>query len=146
MRCAARRIGKFAREAGCVGRQICERDAPDAFGNDRASWSVALERIVKRYSLVRNQFRQDVGGKDLGQGTQPQQRILCRKLMGVRRSLSVSMKEDLLVANDNQNHAGRAGLKEELRAKSIYGLRVGKRHGRIHLRQRRRKTKQEQED
>jgi hypothetical protein len=54
--------------------------------------------------------------------------------MGVGRGLAVSTEEDIIVANDDENHTGGAGLKEEVCAESAnHGLDVGKRCGRLRL-------------
>ena len=45
--------------------------------------------------------------------------------MGAGRSLAISAEKDLIVANDDKNHARGAGLKEEIWAESIDRLRVG---------------------
>ena len=45
--------------------------------------------------------------------------------MGVRRGLAVSTEKDLIVANDDENHASRTGLKEEICAEGVCGLEVG---------------------
>jgi hypothetical protein len=95
-----------------------------AFGHYDVFGSESLEWIVKPYRLVRHEFRENVGSEDLCEGTEPQQRVLGRSLMGVGRRLAVSMENDLIVANDHKNHTGGARLKEEIGAESIDGLQV----------------------
>jgi hypothetical protein len=108
-------------------RQIGERDGTDAFGHNSASRSIALERIVEPQGLVRDEFGENVGSKDLCERAEPKQRILGGKLMGVGRGFAVSVEEDLIVPNDDENHTGGAGLNEEVCAESVNGLDVGKR-------------------
>jgi hypothetical protein len=43
--------------------------------------------------------------------------------MGVGCSFAISAEDDLIVVNHDKNHAGRAGLKEEVSAQSISGRR-----------------------
>jgi hypothetical protein len=66
--------------------------------------------------------------------------------MGVGRRLAVPAEKDLIVANDDENHAGGAGLKEESWAESIDGLRVGWRCLRMPLCANRHEGKHEEED
>ena len=87
-------------------RHIGERDGADALGNMGARRGVALERIVEPHGLVRDEFGENVGGKDLCERAEPQQRILRGKLMGVGRGFAVSAEEHLIVANDDENHTG----------------------------------------
>jgi hypothetical protein len=63
--CPPRRIAQFTREAGCVCREIGERDGLNSFGHNGVRGSKSLERIAKVYGLVRDEFGEDVGGKDL---------------------------------------------------------------------------------
>jgi hypothetical protein len=126
-------------------RQIGERDGTDAFGHNSARRSIALERIVEPQGLVRDEFSENVGGKDLCERAEPQQRILGGKLMGVGRGFAVSVEEHLIVANDDENHTGGAGLNEEVCAESVNGLDVGKRCW-LSLRESRHEGQQEQED
>ena len=58
-------VAQFSRKAGCVRREIGECDGPAAFGYNGAGWSVALEGIVEPHGLVRDEFSEDVGSKDL---------------------------------------------------------------------------------
>jgi hypothetical protein len=129
-----------------VCRHIGERDGTDAFGQNSARRSIALERIVESHALVRDEFGENVGGKNLCERAEPQQRILGRKLMGVGRGLAVSAEEDMIVANDDENHTGGAGLKEEVCAQSANGLNVGERCWRLCLRESRHEWQHEQED
>ena len=140
-----RSVSQFSRETGCVCRQISERDGTDAFGHNSARRSIALERIVEPQGLVRDEFSENVGGKDLCERAEPQQRILGGKLMGVGCGFAVSMEEHLIVANDDENHTGGAGLNEEVCAESVNGLEVGKRSW-LSLRESRHEGQQEQED
>ena len=66
--------------------------------------------------------------------------------MGVGRSFAVTAKEDLIVANDDEHHAGRAGLKKEFRAEGASGLYVGEWCCEIRLRESRHERRHEQED
>ena len=116
---------QFSREARCVRREVCERNRLDASGHNRARWSEALERIVETHGLVRDEFDEDVGGKDFCKRTEPQQRVLRGKLMGVGRGLAVSVEKDLIAANDDENHTGGAGLKKEICAERTGGLQAG---------------------
>ena len=121
-----RGIAQFPREAGCMRRKISERDGRDAFGHKRVGWSKALERIVKPHGLVRDELGEYVGGKDLCERAEPQQRLLGGKLMGVGRGLAVSAEKHLIAANDDQNHPGGAGLKKrDLRPESASRWRSG---------------------
>jgi hypothetical protein len=45
--------------------------------------------------------------------------------MGVGRGFAVSAEEDLIVANDDENHTGGPGLKKEICTESASGLEVG---------------------
>ena len=103
-----RSVAQFTWQSGCVCRQIGEGDELAAFRYNRAGWSEALERVVEAHGLVRDEFGEDVGGKDLCERAEPQQRVLSGKLMGTGRSLAISAKKNLIVANDDQNHTGRA--------------------------------------
>ena len=89
-------------------RQIGERDGLAAFGYNRAGWSEAPERVVEAHGLVRDEFGEDVGGKDLCERAEPQQRVLGGKPMGTGRSFAISAKKNPIVANDDENHTGRA--------------------------------------
>jgi hypothetical protein len=141
-----RSVSQFPRETGCMCRQISERDGTDAFGHNSARRGIALERIVEPHGLVRDEFGENVGGKNLCQRAEPQQRIPGGKLMGVGRGLAVSAEEDFIVANDNENHTGGAGLKEEVCAESANdGLDVGERCWRLRLRESRHEGQHEQE-
>jgi hypothetical protein len=64
--------------------------------------------------------------------------------MGVGRGLAVSAEEDMIVANDDENHTGGAGLKEEVCAEIANGLDVGERCWQ--LRESRHEGQHEQED
>jgi len=141
-----RSVSQFPRETGCVCRQIGERDGTDTFGHNSARRGIELERIVEPNGLVRDEFDENVGGKDLCERAEPQQRILGRKLMGVGRSFAVSLEVDLIVPNDDENHTGGAGLKEEVCAESANGLDVGERCWRLRLRESRHEGQHEQED
>ena len=66
--------------------------------------------------------------------------------MGVGRSFTVSLEVDLIVPNDDENHTGGAGLKEEVCAESANGLDVGERCWRLRLRESRHEGQHEQED
>ena len=127
-----------ARSASVMGRT--------AFGDEGARRGVALERVVEPHGLVGDEFGEDVGGEDLGERAEPQQRILGGDLMGVGRGLAVSADEDLIVANDDENHTGGAGLEEEVCAESADGLDVGERCWRLRLREGRHEGQHEQED
>src|SRR5580698_6170600 len=104
-------------------REIGERDGTDAFGYNSAWRGIALEWIVEPHGLVCNKLCEHVCREDLGQGTKPYYRILGWKLMGVGCSFAISAEDDLIVVNHDKNHAGRAGLKEEVSAQSISGRR-----------------------
>jgi len=80
MWCAARRITEFAWEAGCVCREIGESDGSATSGHNGTALSEMLKRIGEAHSLVHNELREDVGGKDLCKRAEPQQRILSRRL------------------------------------------------------------------
>src|SRR5437764_14250583 len=84
-----RSVPQFPWETGCMCRQIGERDGTDAFGYNSAGRSIALERIVEPEGLVRDEFSENVGGKDVCERAEPQQRMLGGKLMGVGRGLAV---------------------------------------------------------
>ena len=127
MRRVAGSGAEFAREAGGVGREIGEGDGLDALGNDGVRRGEALQRIVESHGLVGDEFGEDVGGEDLGERAEAQQGVLGGKLMRVGCGLAVSAEEDLIVANDDQNHAGGSGLEEEVGAESADGLGVGER-------------------
>ena len=127
-------------------RNIGERDGTDAFGHNSARRGIALERIVEPHSLVRDEFGENVGGKNLCQRAEPQQRILCGRLMGVGRGFAVSTEEDLIVANNDENHTGGTGLKEQVCAESANELGVGERRWRLCLRESRHEGQHEQED
>jgi len=128
-----------------VCRHIGERHGTDAFGHNSARRGIALERIVESHGLVRDEFGENVGGKNLCERAEPQQRILGGKLMGVGRGLAVSAEEDMIVANDDENHTGGAGLKEDVCAQSANGLDVGERCWRLRLRESRHEAQHEQE-
>ncbi len=130
-----RSVAQFSWEAGCVRREIGQCDGLAAFGYNGAGWSEALERIVEAHGLVRDEFGEDVGSKDLCERAEPQQRVLGGKLMGVGRRFAVSAEKDLIVANDNENHTGGAGLKEEIFAERTSGLGVEERWRKRRLRQ-----------
>src|SRR5882757_9190082 len=66
--------------------------------------------------------------------------------MGVGRGLAVSAEEDMIVANNDEDHTGGAGLKEEVCAQSANGLDVGERCWRLCLRESRHEGQHEQED
>jgi hypothetical protein len=140
-----RGIAQFSWEAGCVCRKIRERDGHGAFGHKRAGWSKALERIVEPHGLVRDEFGEDVSGKDFCERAEPQQRLLGGKLMGVGRGLAVSAEKYLMVANDDENHAGGTGLKEEICAESASRLEVEERCWGRRLGEGRHERKHEQE-
>jgi hypothetical protein len=144
MRCALWSAAQFSREAGRVRRQIGERDGLDAFGHNRVGWGEALKRIVEAHGLVRDEFDEDVGGKDFCKRTEPQQRVLRGKLMGVGCGLAVSVEKDLIAANDDENHTSGAGLKEEICAERTSGLKIRLRWLRL-LRQGRDEGQHEQE-
>jgi hypothetical protein len=135
VRCLARRSAQLARKARGVCCEISERDGLDAFGHNGARWSKTLERIVEAHGLVRDEFGEDVSGKDLCERTEPQERVLGGRLMGVRRGLAVSTEKYLIVANDDENHTGRTGLKKEICAERLSGLEVGSRWRRRRLRE-----------
>ena len=105
---------QFSRQAGCVCGKSAECDGIVSFGHNCVEWSELLERIIEPYGLVGNKFRQDVGGEDLCERAEPQERVLGRRLVGVGRGLAVPAEKDLIVANDDQNHTRGAGLKEEI--------------------------------
>ena len=126
-------------------RHIGERHGTDAFGHNSARRGIALERIVESHGLVRDEFGENVGGKNLCERAEPQQRILGGKLIGVGRGLAVSAEEDMIVANDDENHTGGAGLKEDVCAQSANGLDVGERCWRLRLRESRHEAQHEQE-
>ncbi|MCU1248272.1 MAG: hypothetical protein JWQ49_1301 [Edaphobacter sp.] len=128
-----RSVSQFSRETGCVCRHIGERDGADAFGHNNARRGIALKRIVEPQSLVRSEFSEDVGGEDLCERAEPQQRILSGKLMGVGSGFAVSAEENMIVANDDENHTGGSGLKEEVCAQSVNGLDFGERRRRVRL-------------
>jgi hypothetical protein len=48
-------------------------------------------------------------------------------LVGVGGGLAVSLKEDLMIAHDDEDHAGGPGVEEELGAEGTGGLERGKR-------------------
>jgi hypothetical protein len=70
------------------------------------AWSEALERIVEAHGIVCDEFGENVGGKDFCERAEAEQRVLGGKLVGVGRGLTVSAEKNLIVANDNENHAG----------------------------------------
>jgi hypothetical protein len=107
-----------------VGGEIGEGDGKDAFGYNNAWWSKALERIFGPDGFIRHKFDEDVGGEDLCERTKPQNRILGWKLMRTRRGLAISAKKDLIAPHHDKNHAGRTGLREEIRTKGTCGLQV----------------------
>ena len=66
--------------------------------------------------------------------------------MGVGRGFAVSAEEDLIVANDDENHTGGAGLKEEVCAESANELDVGERCWWLRPRESRHEGQHEQDD
>jgi hypothetical protein len=48
-----------------VCREIGQRDGLKSLGHNNPRRSEALERIVEAHGLVRDEFAEDVGGKDL---------------------------------------------------------------------------------
>jgi hypothetical protein len=126
-------------------RQIGDGDGTDVFGHNSARRSIALEWIVEPQGFVRDGFSENVGGKDLCERAEPQQRIRGGKLMGVGRGFAVSVEKDLIVANDVENHTGGAGLNQEVCAESVNGLDVGERCW-LRLRESRHEGQQAQED
>jgi hypothetical protein len=98
-----------------VRGEIGESDGQDALGYNDAGWSKALERIVEPDGFIRCKFVENVSGEDLCERTESQHRILGRKLMRTRRGLAISAKKDLIVTHHDKNHAGRTGLREEIR-------------------------------
>ena len=108
-----------------MGCEIEEGDGADAFGYEGVGGGVALERIVEFHGFVGDELGEDVGGEDLGERAEAQQRILSGELMGAGRGFAVSVKEDLIVANDDENHAGGAGLEVEVGAEGVDGLGLG---------------------
>jgi len=89
-----------------VGRQIGEGDRTDAFGYDSVDWGVALEGIIELHGLVGDEFGEDVGGEDLGEGAEAKERILIGELVRAGGGFAVSVHEDLAAADDDENHAG----------------------------------------
>ena len=146
VRSTRRRVAQFSRETGRVCRYIGEGDGTDAFGHNSARRSIARERIVEPQGLVRHEFSENVGGKDLCERAEPQQRLLGGKLMGVGRGLPVSAEKHLIAANDDQNHPGGTGLKKEICAESASRLEVGERCWGRRLGGGRHERKDEQED
>jgi hypothetical protein len=65
-----------------------------------------LERLVEAHGLVSEKARKDVRGEDLGERAKAEKRILIGGLMGVGGGLAVALKEDLMIAHDDENHAG----------------------------------------
>ena len=113
-----------------MSRKICERDRQDAFGHNNPWWSKVLERIVEPHGLIGDKFGENVGGEDLGKRAESQHRVRGRKLMRPGRRLAVSAKKDLIVANDDENHARGTRLQEQVFAKRTGRLKVGERCGR----------------
>src|ERR1700738_1988959 len=109
-----RSIAQFPRKAGRVCREIGERDGPGACGYQHAGWSEALERIVEPYCLVRDKLGVEVGGKDLFEREEPQQRVLRGKMMGMGGGFAVAAEKHLIAANDDENHTGGVGLSEKI--------------------------------
>jgi hypothetical protein len=66
--------------------------------------------------------------------------------MRAGRGFAVSAGKDLIVANDDENHAGGAGLNEEIGAERVNGLDVGERWWDIRLPESRRERQHQQED
>jgi hypothetical protein len=114
-------------EARRVSSEINQGDGMAAFGHNNMFGSESLQWVVQPYRLVRHQFRENVSGEDLCEGTEPQKRVLGRSLMRVGRRLAVPMEKNLIVANDYKNHTRGARLKEEIGAESIDGLQVRER-------------------
>jgi hypothetical protein len=126
-------------------REIEKRDRPHSLGHYDPPRSEPLERIVKPHSLVRYEFGEDVGRKDLCQRAKPQQGIPCRKLMGVGGSLAVSAEKDLIVANHDENHTRCTGLNKQICGKSASGLKVRQRRRHRYLRDSRSEGQQGQQ-
>src|SRR5271156_1246573 len=112
VRRTGRSIPQLSRETGGMRRHIGERYGTDTFGYKGALRGIALERIVEAHGFVRDEFGEDVGGKDLGERTEPHERILGGDLMRVGRGFAVSADEHAIVANDDENHTGGSGLEE----------------------------------
>ena len=89
-----------------MGRQIGECDGADPLGHDPALGCVELEGIVEPHGFVGDEFGEDVGGEDLGEGAEAKERILIGELVRAGGGFAVSVHEDLAVANYDENHAG----------------------------------------
>ncbi len=88
--------------------EIEQRDGLGVFGDNHVGRSEALQRVVKFDSMVGDKFDQDIVGEDFGKRAKPQQRIPSRNLMRAGRGLAVSAEKNLIIAHDDENHAGRA--------------------------------------
>ena len=127
-----------------MGGEIDECNGMDTFGYDRAAWSEALKRIGEAHGIVCDEFGEDVCSKYLRERAQAQQRVLGGKLMRVGRGLAVSLEKDLIVANDDENHSGGAGLKEQICAERASRFEVGERWRERRLREGRREGEHEE--
>ena len=65
VRRSARCISQFSREARGVGGEITKGDGLDASGHNNVLGSEMLKWIVEPNGLVRYEFGEDIGGKDL---------------------------------------------------------------------------------
>ena len=89
--------------------------------------SETLKGVVQTQSFVSDKAGKDIRGEDFGERAKAEERILIGKLMRVRRGLAVALKEDLMIAHDDENHAGGTGVEEELGAESAGGFERGQR-------------------
>jgi hypothetical protein len=89
--------------------------------------SEVLKRIVKANGSVHNELRKDIGGKNLCERAEPQQRVLRGNLTRVRCVLAESAEKNLTVSHHDENHASGPRLKKEIFAQSPGGCNVRER-------------------
>jgi len=110
-----------------VSGELAECDGLETAGHNCMRGSEMLERIVEAQGLVGEKARKDVSGEDFGERAEAEQGTLIWGLVGVGGGLAVSLKEDLMIAHDDEDHAGGPGVEEELGAEGTGGLERGKR-------------------
>jgi hypothetical protein len=91
--------------------------------------AVELQRRVQAHGVVGGQLDQEVGGEDLRERAEAQQRCPVRDDAAAGSGLTVAVKEDLVVADDDEDHAGRAGFGEEVGTERAGLLQLGQRCG-----------------
>lgn len=119
---------KFARKPGGMGGQLFESDGLAAAWNEGVIGRIPLERIVEFDYLLLYQLCEQVGGEDLGERAETNDGVGGWGDAGVGCGFAIAVNEDLVIADDNDDHADGARVGEEIYAELFRGGKVGQ-HG-----------------